>query len=111
VNVVPKAGDSEQKIIEWLGGQRDAMLALLRTLVNTDSGSYDKAGVDAVGGHILNFLRDHGIPTEVMPDDKFGDAISATVAQTSPPLGNRPILLMGHRDRVFPKGAATRRPF
>ena len=41
---MPKAGDSEQKIIEWLGGQRDAMLALLRTLVNTDSGSYDKAG-------------------------------------------------------------------
>jgi glutamate carboxypeptidase len=111
VNVVPKAGDSEQKIIEWLGGQRDAMLALLRTLVNTDSGSYDKAGVDAVGGHILNFLRDHGIPTEVMPDDKFGDAISATVAQTSPPLGNRPILLMGHCDTVFPKGEPTRRPF
>ncbi len=41
---------SEQQILDWLGGQRDAMLALLQTLVNTDSGSYDKAGVDAVGG-------------------------------------------------------------
>ncbi len=108
---MPKVGDSERKILDWLGGQRDAMLALLRTLVNTDSGSYDKVGVDAVGRHILNFLRDHGIQTEVMPDDKFGDAISATVAQTSPPLGNRPILLMGHRDTVFPKGEPTRRPF
>jgi glutamate carboxypeptidase len=106
-----QAKDSEQKIIGWLGGQRDAMLALLQTLVNTDSGSYDKPGVDAVGGHIRDFLQGHGIASEVTPDTKFGDAISATVGQSSPPLGNRPILLMGHRDTVFPKGEPTRRPF
>ena len=29
----------------------------------------------------------------------------------SPPFGNRPILLMGHRDTVFPKGEPSRRPF
>jgi glutamate carboxypeptidase len=98
---------SEKQILDWLGTQRDAMLALLQALVNTDSGSYDKPGVDAVGGHIRNFLGEHGIPTEVAPDEKFGDAISATVGHG----GNRPILLMGHRDTVFPKGEPTRRPF
>ena len=103
--------DSERKILDWLGGQRDAMLELLQILVNTDSGSYDKPGVDAVAGHIRNFLDKHGIATEVTPDKKFGDAITATVGQDSPPLGNRPILLMGHRDTVFPKGEPTRRPF
>ena len=72
---------SEQKILEWLGGQHGAMLALLETLVNTDSGSYDKAGVDAAGSHIRDFLKTHGIATEVTPDDKFGDAITATVGQ------------------------------
>src|SRR3954454_18504957 len=106
----PSSG-SEQKILDWLGGQRDAMLALLQTLVNTDSGSYDKAGVDAAGGHIRKFLGEHGIATEVTPDQTFGDAISATVGQDAPPFGNRPILLMGHRDTVFPKGEPTRRPF
>ena len=106
-----QAKDSEQKIIGWLGSQRDAMLALLRTLVNTDSGSHDKPGVDAVGGHIREFLGAHGIPTEITPDKTFGDAITATVGQHSPPFGNRPILLMGHRDTVFPKGEPTRRPF
>jgi glutamate carboxypeptidase len=106
-----QSNSSEQKILDWLGGQREAMLALLQTLVNTDSGSYDKAGVDAAGGHIRKFLDEHGIATEVTPDQIFGDAISATVAQDSPPLGNRPILLMGHRDTVFPKGEPTRRPF
>ena len=64
-------------------GQRDAMIALLRTLVNTNSGSYDKPGVDAVGGHIRNFFGDHGIATEVTPDEKFGDAIAATVGQAA----------------------------
>ena len=103
--------NSEQKILEWLGGQHGAMLALLETLVNTDSGSYNKPGVDAVGGHIRAFLQGHGIASEITPDSKFGDAISATVGQSSPPLGNRPILLMGHRDTVFPKGEPTRRPF
>ena len=56
---------AEQSILDWLGGQRDAMLALLQTLVNTDSGSYDKPGVDAVGGHIREFLDQHGIASEV----------------------------------------------
>ena len=37
------------------------------TLVNTDSGSYDKPGVDAVGGHIRDFLGEHGIASEVTP--------------------------------------------
>ena len=56
---------AEQSILDWLGGQRDAMLALLQTLVNTDSGTYDKPGVDAVGGHIREFLDQHGIASEV----------------------------------------------
>jgi glutamate carboxypeptidase len=111
VNMAATSYNSEQKILEWLGGQHGAMLALLETLVNTDSGSYNKSGVDAVGGHIRDFLQAHGIASEVTPDSKFGDAISATVGQSSPPLGNRPILLMGHRDTVFPNGEPARRPF
>jgi glutamate carboxypeptidase len=98
---------SEKQILDWLGSQRDTMLALLETLVNTDSGSYDKQGVDAVGAHIQTFLREQGIAAEIAPDEKFGDAITATVGHG----GNRPILLMGHRDTVFPKGEPTRRPF
>jgi glutamate carboxypeptidase len=106
-----KTSGSESKVLEWLGSQRPAMLALIEALVNTDGGSYDKAGVDAVGGHIRRFLDANGIASEVTPNDRFGDAISATVGQDSGRLGNRPILLMGHRDTVFPKGEPARRPF
>lgn len=38
-----------QDALQWLAGQREAMEALLQRIVNTDSNSYDKAGVDAVG--------------------------------------------------------------
>src|SRR5687767_14722241 len=101
--------ESEQEVLDWLASQRGAMLALLETLVNTDSGSYDKAGVDAVGGHIRAFLDGQGIASDVTPDARFGDAINATVGNSGG--SNRPILLMGHRDTVFPKGEPTRRPF
>ena len=104
-----KSTPNEQQILDWLASQRGAMLALLETLVNTDSGSYDKAGVDAVGAHIRKFLEDRGISTGVTPDTTFGDAIDATVGASGG--SNRPILLMGHRDTVFPKGEPTRRPF
>ena len=101
----------ERQVLDWLAGQQAAMVALLETLVNTDSGSYDKAGIDAVGAHIRNFLRGYGVATEVTSDVRFGDAIVARVDQTVGPASNRPILVMGHRDTVFPKGEPQRRPF
>ena len=98
---------AERSVLDWLAGQQDAMQALLETLVNTDSNSYDKPGVDAVGAHIRQFLKSHGIACEATPDKRFGDALSATVGNGA----NRTILLMGHRDTVFPKGEVARRPF
>ncbi|HEX8166861.1 MAG TPA: M20 family metallopeptidase [Beijerinckiaceae bacterium] len=96
-------------ITAWLATQQDAMLALLEEVVNVDSGSYDKAGVDAVGERFRRFFSEHGIETTVMPNEGFGDAIKAQVPGAGG--GNKPIVLMGHRDTVFPKGEAARRPF
>src|ERR1700719_2889813 len=97
----------ERTILDWLAAQRPAMLALLEALVNTDSGSYDKPGVDAVGVRLQDFLRSHDIAHDVVPGDRFGDALRASVGSGP----NTTILLMGHRDTVFPQGEASRRPF
>jgi glutamate carboxypeptidase len=99
----------EARIAEWLGTQQEAMLALLADLVNIDSGSYDKAGVDAVGRRLIDFYEQHGLVTATEPDERFGDAIHVQLDETR--ANERPILLMGHRDTVFPKGEAGRRPF
>jgi glutamate carboxypeptidase len=96
-----------QTILDWLASQRPAMLALLEDLVNTDSGSYDKPGVDAVGERIREFLDSQGIVHDSVANDRFGDVVRASVGQGA----NTSILLMGHRDTVFPKGEASRRSF
>ena len=44
-------------ILEHLGRQQHAMVALLADLVNIDSGSYNKRGVDAVGDRLRAFLE------------------------------------------------------
>ena len=102
------ANGSERQILDWLGGQRPAMLALLETLVNTDSGTYDKAGVDAVGGAYPRFpRRATASPLRSRPHE----VRRRHHARPSAMAANRPILLMGHRDTVFPKGEPARRPF
>jgi glutamate carboxypeptidase len=78
-------------------------------LVDTDSGSYDKEGVDRVGAQLRAFLETAGLSCETFPSKHYGDGLRATLGV--PDEQNRPILLMGHRDTVFPKGEAQRRPF
>jgi glutamate carboxypeptidase len=100
--------EQETAILGWLDQQRPAMTELLKTLVNIDSGSYNKAGVDAVGRAIEDWFETEGISTDRVPHGEFGDCIRAHVSGGE---GNRPVLLMGHRDTVFPDGEAERRPF
>jgi glutamate carboxypeptidase len=100
---------NEAKITEWLGAQKEAMLALLAEVVNVDSGSHDKAGVDAVGRRFIDFFEQHGLVTSREPNERYGDAIHVQLDDTR--ANERPILLMGHRDTVFPKGEAGHRPF
>ncbi|MGG5887017.1 M20 family metallopeptidase [Falsiroseomonas sp. HC035] len=104
----------KSEVIDWLATQQGAMLETLREMVDTDGGSYDKEGVDKVGAQVARFMTQHGIPVETLPQQKHGDCIRATVEGGQATRGGNArenILLMGHRDTVFPKGEPTRRPF
>ena len=103
---------SETDITAWLATQHDAMVALLREMVDIDSGSYNKPGIDAVGAVVQRFMQAQGIPVTVARQQKHGDCLRAAVPWDGP-AGNAGgnIVLMGHRDTVFPDGEATRRPF
>jgi glutamate carboxypeptidase len=100
--------EAKTAILEHLGRQHGAMVSLLAELVNIDSGSYNKRGVDAVGERLRAWLEAAGISCEIFPHDRFGDCMAARL-----PAGgaNRPIILMGHSDTVFPDGTAAQRPF
>ena len=49
---------TEAQITAWIASQQQAMIDLLRQTVDIDSGSYNKAGIDAVGAAIEAFLAD-----------------------------------------------------
>ncbi|MGL4325086.1 MAG: M20 family metallopeptidase [Beijerinckiaceae bacterium] len=106
---------AEAAVTAWLAGHQDAMIALLRDLVNTDSGSYDKAGVDAAGAVLARFFAQNGMEVQWLANATHGDAVQATLPSTQPERhganDQRPVLLLGHRDTVFPKGEPERRPF
>jgi glutamate carboxypeptidase len=99
----------EARIAGWLAEQKPRMLDLLADVVTIDSGSYDKAGVDAVGARFIDFFRSEGLVVDVEALETYGDAIHIRLDET--PSNEKPIVLMGHRDTVFPAGEAARRPF
>jgi len=99
----------EAQIVGWLAEQKTEMLRLLEDVVNIDSGSYDKPGVDAVGARFVKYFESEGLGVEVEKIETLGDAIHVRLDDT--PSNEKPIVLMGHRDTVFPKGEAARRPF
>ena len=97
-----------EPLINWLNAQQDNMLSLMADLVNIDSNSFDKAGVDKVAARLRVFFDNHGIPYDTIPLTDHGDALRAVVSGGD---GNKPILLCGHRDTVFATGEVEKRPF
>lgn len=101
--------DEITKLHNWLSEQEAEMIALLRDIVNIDSNSHDKDGVDAVGERLRSFFKSHGIETRTIPLSDAGDVLIAESASRS--ASDRPVMLLGHRDTVFPKGEVAERPF
>jgi hypothetical protein len=98
----------EKELLDWIANRRDAMIELTARLVNIDSNSYDKAGVDAVGHVLKAFLQAAGATCEWIPLESRGDVLPASFSGGA---NGRAAMLLGHRDTVFPTGEVTRRPF
>jgi glutamate carboxypeptidase len=97
----------EERICQWIADHRDDLFACLEVLVNTDSNSHDKAGVDRVGEIMAGHLRRIGCHVERHAREKVGDCLVATL-----PGGKAGrIMLSGHMDTALPVGDAQRRPF
>jgi glutamate carboxypeptidase len=101
--------EAKAAIIEHLGRQHQAMTAMLAELVGIESGSYNKRGVDAVEDRLRSWLEAAGILCEMFPHERFGGCMAARLPGEGG--GNRPIVLMGHCDTVFPEGTVAQRPF
>ena len=87
----------------------DDYLEDLKTIVNIDSGTFTKAGIDRVGAYVQERFQTLGFSTRFDRQEQYGDHLVATHMGKSQ-RGPR-IVLIGHIDTVLPDGEAERRPF
>ena len=95
----------------------DSMKSLLKTLVETESPSNDKAAVDRVGTIVAREARKLGAQVEIIPNRETGDHVLAKFALSRTTEG-RPheakgegILILCHMDTVFALGAIHKTPY
>ncbi|HEU0000253.1 MAG TPA: M20 family metallopeptidase [Ktedonobacteraceae bacterium] len=84
-------------------------LADLKTIVNIDSGTFTKSGIDRVGAYLQERFTDFGFSTSFDRQTQYGDHLIA-MHKGSNPNGPR-LLFIGHIDTVFSEGEVVRRPF
>jgi len=97
----------KEAVIAWVDAKQAEMLELLEGLVNIDSGSYNKTGVDRIGGMLADKLRALGFSVQVQYQANLGCNVLAKLSGA----GQAKILLVGHMDTVFDDGTAAARPF
>jgi glutamate carboxypeptidase len=93
-------------IVSYLEAHLDDYLADLRHLAGIDSGTDDKAGVDAVQAWLEANLRDEGFAVERNRQEQWGDDLIARRHGD----GRARVMLLGHADTVYPRGTAAARP-
>src|SRR5438105_15075050 len=81
----------------------------LKNIVNIDSGTYTKAGIDRVGAYLRQRFEASGFSTHFDRQAQYGNHLIAT--HTGKAAHGSRILMIGHMDTVFPEGEAQRRPF
>ena len=84
----------------------DGYLADLERIVNIDSGTFDRDGVNKAGNYLRSILTDLGFEITNHPNDELGDNFVATLRGS----GTRRLMLLGHFDTVYPKGTTGERP-
>ncbi len=86
------------------------MLRLLGAFVRTESPSFDKAAVDRLGRMVAAEWRKRGARVQILRRRDRGDLVRAEVwLGRGRPHGQ--ILVLGHLDTVYERGALARMPF
>lgn len=99
-----------EKLAAWLRSHEQEMFDLLERVVNIESGSYHKQGVDQVGELFRAFFDEAGIQTTLYRQESHGNCLRADIPGSG---GEQTphVLLLGHMDTVFPEGTLAQWPY
>ena len=92
---------------QFIESNEENMLALIEKLVNIDSGTYFKTGVDRVGEILVAEYEKDGFVVEVHQEEKLGNNIHIRHREAV----NPKVLIIAHLDTVFQEGTVSKRPF
>lgn len=81
-----------------INSQYDEMVDFLKELVNIDSGSYDKQGVDTVADLLIQRYQKLGFVVEVFENEQLGNNYRLVHKDAT----NPQIFIAAHLDTVFP---------
>jgi glutamate carboxypeptidase len=87
---------------------REGMIILLEAMVSCESPSRDKAALDWLGRRLAENLSTLDASVELVPNDGGGDHVLARFPGSD---SQRPALVLGHFDTVWPLGTLETMPF
>lgn len=98
----------KEDLLAFVDMHETEMISLWQTLVNHDSGTKDKVGIDLLQAKIGDILKALGAEVRFVEHERAGNLLMAEVGkqQQVPPL-----VFLGHVDTVFETGTAEKRPF
>jgi glutamate carboxypeptidase len=102
------AAPLDKDLYERATQARPAVLKLLESLVNIDSGTGSEKGLDLVGAMVADEAKKLGMQVTF---SSAAPAVGKNLVATLKGKGKASILLMAHMDTVFADGAAAARPF
>jgi glutamate carboxypeptidase len=113
------AAQPVEPVLAQVGAQKGPFLSTVRELVDIESGSADREGLDRIAELIAAKLRALGGAVEIIetPEselvrrastpEKPGRMVRAVFKGT----GTKKVLLIAHMDTVYPRGMLARQPF
>ncbi|MEF2093876.1 M20 family metallopeptidase [Bacillus sp. CFBP9009] len=92
---------------DLLYAKRMEMLQLVERLVNIDSGSHTKKGIDEIGSILKAKFESLDFIVDTVEQQNYGNQLVIQHREANQPH----ILIVAHMDTVFPEGTAQKRPF
>ena len=94
----------DDRLQTYLRNHQQQMFTLLKKMVRINSGSHNKAGVDAVGRVVAQALADVDLTINVLENKHVGNQL--LIRTPHRPVDAGQVLLVGHMDTVFPENTA-----
>ncbi|MCA1030268.1 M20 family metallopeptidase [Bacillus timonensis] len=91
----------------YLDQKKVEMISFIETLVNIDSGSYLKNGIDQIGKILKENYEEMDFQVEIIKQEEYGNHLVVRHKDAMKPT----IMIVAHMDTVFPEGTSKERPF